>query len=83
VGLPGRVIRPYVYEPGLNNNIPRGNDVYSHFLMFDKVPGERIGSLDYNCYIYPKPGRHLNNAEKNIDAPKEIGHALMEHTFQK
>ena len=83
IGLPGRVIRPSAYEPGLRKNIPLGNDVYSHFLMFDKVPAERIGSLDYNCYVYPKPGRHINGTAKNMNVPCEIGHALMEHKFRK
>ena len=83
VGLPGRVIKPEVYVPGINKNIPLGNDVYSHFIMFDNVPDEKIGELDYNCYIYPKPGRHINNTDKTINIPVEIGKALMNHKFKK
>lgn len=83
VGLPGRVIRPWVYIPGLGKNIPFGNDVYSHFIMFDQVPGNKIGFLDYNCYVYPKPGRHWNGQEKNMNVPVELGKALMTHKFRK
>lgn len=83
VGLPGRVIRPSVYVPGLGKNIPMGNDVYSHFVMFDTVPGDKIGYLDYNCYVYPKAGRHINDSIKSMDVPREIGMGLMSHRFQK
>ena len=83
IGLPGRVIRPCVYVAGIGKNIPFGNDVYSHFIMFDQTPGEKIGYLDYNCYVYPKPGRHINDSAKTMDVPRELGTALMSHKFQK
>ena len=83
IGLPGRVIKPNVYVPAIDKNIPFGNDVYTHFIMFDSVPDEKIGYLDYNCYIYPNPGKHRNNTDKTINVPVEIGKALMTHKFKK
>lgn len=83
IGLPGRVIRPCVYVAGIGKNIPFGNDVYSHFIMFDQTPGEKIGYLNYNCYVYPKAGRHINDNAKTMDVPRELGMALMSHRFQK
>lgn len=72
-----------MYVPGLFKNLPKGNDVYSHFLMFDMVDDSRIGSFDYNCYIYPKPGKHHNTTAKDINTPVEIGKSLMKYRFRK
>ena len=83
VGLPGRVIRPNVYVQGVKKNIPQGNDVYSHFVMFDQVDDSKIGALDYKCYICPEPGRHRNSTVKGMNAAKEVGMALMQHRFKK
>jgi hypothetical protein len=79
VGLPGRVIRSNVYVQAPKLNLPRGNDVYPHFVMFDTVDDFKIGKLDYKCYICPKPGRHQNNTLKNLNVPKEIGKLLKTH----
>ena len=82
VGFPGRIIKQDIYVPGLTKNIAYGNDVYSHFIMFDNINQNKIGELDYNCYVYPKPGKHHNHTDKTIDIPYEIGNALMTHTFK-
>lgn len=79
----GRVIRPSIYVHASSKNIPHGNDVYSHFVMFDNVDDSKIGALNYKCYICPQPGRHRNNTVKNMNVPKEVGNLLMSHDFRK
>lgn len=79
----GRVIRPSAYVQSPSKNIPYGNDVYSHFVMFDKVDDSRIGSYDRKCYICPEAGQHRNSTEKNMNVPKAVGDLLMQHEFRK
>lgn len=74
VGLPGRIIRPSVYVPAPSINISEGNDVYSSFVMFDNVDDAKVGTLDYNCYIYPKPGKH---GKRKMNSAKVVGDFLM------
>ena len=57
--------------------------MYPHFVMFDNVDDDRIGTLDYICYVYPKMGFHLNDTSRRTNSAKIIGHALMKHKFKK
>lgn len=83
IGFPGCVIRPEIYVPGISKNISPGDDVFSHYMMFDNVDNKRMGKLDFNCYEYPKSGRHINNTDKSLNIPKEIGRWLMTHRYKK
>ncbi len=71
----------YVKSPC--KNIPYGNDVYSHFVMFDLVDDSKIGYFDRKCYICPKAGQHRNNTEKNMNVPKTVCDCLLQYRFRK
>jgi glycosyltransferase involved in cell wall biosynthesis len=79
----GRIIRPKVYVKSPDRNIPYGNDVYSHFVMFDQVDDSKIGTFDRKCYVCPGAGRHRNNTEKNMNVMKTVGEYLMRYEFKK
>jgi len=79
----GRIIRPSVYVPAPDKNIPYGNDVYSHFVMFDQVDDSKIGRFDRKCYMCPKMGQHHNGMEKKMNVMKMVGDYLMQHDFKK
>ena len=79
----GRIIKPCAYVSSPSRNIPHGNDVYAHFVMFDTVEDAHIGEFNRNCYVCPKNGMHRNNTEKNMNVFTTIGEYLMQHDFKK
>ena len=83
IGMWGRIIRQTAYVYGIEKNIEVANDVYPHFVMYDNVDDSKIGKLDYNCYVYPQYGKHINNTDMKMNIGREIGLALMEHVFRK
>lgn len=79
----GVVVKSSIFVPFMEDRISNGEDIYVHFILFDKVDDDKIGYFDHNCYLYSGDHYHIISTAREQRNKDMVKDGLSKHKFRK